>query len=48
MNNKTFQVIDRRGKAIWIVIRQIAGLDKIYQLGDKIPGYGRVIGIKAL
>jgi len=46
MNNKTFQIVDKKSKAIWVVIRQVAGIDKIYNLGSKIPGYGKVIGIK--
>lgn len=44
-NNKTFQVA-KSGKTQWIVIRQVAGLDRIYKLGDRIKGHGLIVGIK--
>lgn len=44
--NKTFQVINKKGKPEWIVIRQIAGVDKMYKLGDRIPRIGLIIGLK--
>ncbi len=45
MNMKTFQVV-KNGKATWIVLRQVAGLDKTYKIGDYITGLGRVVGVK--
>lgn len=45
MNNKQFQVVNKKGRTQWVVIRQVAGLDRIYKLGDRIPGIGLVIGI---
>lgn len=45
MNNKTFQIVNKMGKTEWIVLRQIAGIDKLYYIGSKIKGLGTVIGI---
>lgn len=44
-NTKTFQVI-KNDKAVWVVIRQIAGIDRMYKVGDRIKGYGLVVGVK--
>lgn len=45
MNNKRFQVVNKKGKVEWVVVRQVAGIDKLYKLGDYITGLGRVIGM---
>lgn len=45
--NKTFLVVKRNGKQIWVVIRQEAH-DPQYVIGSRIPGYGRVIEVREM
>jgi len=44
MNNKTFQV-EKKGKRVWVVIRQ-SETDPKYKIGSHIPGYGRVVEVR--
>lgn len=45
MNSKNFLCINKDGTRSWYRVRQIIGLDKIFQIGDRIPGIGHVIDI---
>ena len=49
--NKTFQVINRSKaknapSTLWVTVRQIPNVDRMYKLGNILHPYGRIIGIK--
>ena len=44
MPTKKFQV-EKRGKRIWVLIRQMAH-DPQYKLGSHIPSYGKVVAVE--
>lgn len=44
--NKTF-VVEKKGKRLVVLIRQIPGHDPAYKIGSHIPSYGKVIEVRA-